>query len=168
MHPLPFVPEAIAGSAVMNTGKHYFYADEWRTLSEIARIAGVSRQNLHRRMARGMSLEDALDPPEWPRRITFAGKSLTFGEWAKETGISTATLRERMDHHGWPVERALTEPVMTNIERHTRKHNLSIVKHIASAFRAAEQTGGYAQTFDEPLGTGVGRHAHDLESEKPA
>jgi hypothetical protein len=44
------------------------------------------------------------------RLITFNGKTQTVAEWADELGIVHRTLHNRLSR-GWPVERALTEPV---------------------------------------------------------
>ena len=43
--------------------------------------------------------------------IDFDGKSLCLAEWAEVTGISYYALYFRICRRGWPVERALTEPV---------------------------------------------------------
>ena len=44
-------------------------------------------------------------------KLDFCGKSLTVREWGRETGISDATIRERLKR-GWSVEDALTIPVL--------------------------------------------------------
>lgn len=44
------------------------------------------------------------------RLLTFAGKTQTQSEWAKETGMSQFALHQRLAH-GWSVERALTTPI---------------------------------------------------------
>lgn len=43
--------------------------------------------------------------------ITFHGKTQTLTQWAEELGIHYATLEDRIRHQ-WPIERALTEPVI--------------------------------------------------------
>jgi hypothetical protein len=43
------------------------------------------------------------------RRVTFNGKTLTIGQWAKVLGISSATLKHRIDN--WETGRALMTPV---------------------------------------------------------
>lgn len=40
--------------------------------------------------------------------LTYAGRTLTVSEWAKETGIDAHTIRGRMVKLGWSVEEALT------------------------------------------------------------
>src|SRR5262249_31937445 len=44
------------------------------------------------------------------RRITFGGRTGAMVEWAEELGINPVTRAQRL-WNGWPVERALTEPV---------------------------------------------------------
>lgn len=39
---------------------------------------------------------------------TFNGKTLTLGEWSKEIGIKTETLRGRLMRYGWTLEETLT------------------------------------------------------------
>lgn len=41
--------------------------------------------------------------------ITFRGETLTLNEWARRIGVAPESLRWRLKH-GWPVEKALTEP----------------------------------------------------------
>lgn len=48
--------------------------------------------------------------PHPPRTLTHGGESLTLNEWAARLGIHAETIRCRVDHLGWPVERALTAP----------------------------------------------------------
>lgn len=45
------------------------------------------------------------------RKISFNGKIQNISEWAKETGISRATIAKRIDILGWSVEDALTKAV---------------------------------------------------------
>lgn len=49
--------------------------------------------------------------------IEFNGKTQNISSWARETGISPATLHTRLRVKGWSVERALTEPAMGPHER---------------------------------------------------
>jgi len=43
------------------------------------------------------------------RRIEFRGETLTLSQWAERLGLKEATVRNRLDRAGWPVERALTQ-----------------------------------------------------------
>ena len=40
------------------------------------------------------------------------GVKMTIAEWARKSGIPYATLRQRVKYYGWPIEKALTHPVM--------------------------------------------------------
>lgn len=44
------------------------------------------------------------------RIIVFDGRSQTLAEWARELGVQWSLLNNRLTR-GWPVKRALTEPV---------------------------------------------------------
>ena len=43
--------------------------------------------------------------------IEFNGVRKTLSEWSEATGLSSSTLRTRLSILGWPIERALTEPL---------------------------------------------------------
>lgn len=106
----------------------YLFRDEWRTLKEIAALCGVCRNTARARISGDRVLEGEElkepDAPEPPCRVlslregknertratyTFDGKTLTIPQWAKVTGISANTLRERITYYRWPLERCLTE-----------------------------------------------------------
>lgn len=46
------------------------------------------------------------------RLIEFNGRTQSITEWAVETGISISALSIRLDRLGWPIDRALTEPMI--------------------------------------------------------
>lgn len=45
------------------------------------------------------------------RIICFDNKTMTFVQWARFLGISEQTLRSRIDHLGWSIEKAFTTPI---------------------------------------------------------
>lgn len=45
------------------------------------------------------------------RLVTARGKTMTVKEWSRETGVPSATIRERLKR-GWDAERAVAEPVV--------------------------------------------------------
>lgn len=51
------------------------------------------------------------------RRITFRGETKTLTEWSRELGISVETLRYRLSHPKWDLERAFTEPIRENYRK---------------------------------------------------
>ena len=48
--------------------------------------------------------------------VTAFGETHTLTEWEHISGIGRSTILSRINKHGWPVERALTEPV-----KHTKR-----------------------------------------------
>ena len=52
-------------------------------------------------------------------KITYKGKSLTRGEWAKKLGLTKASLCSRLCR-GWEVERALSTPKIPSREAHCK------------------------------------------------
>ena len=43
--------------------------------------------------------------------LTYNGRTMTIAEWSEETNISSRTIEQRLNRHGWSVDRALTTPV---------------------------------------------------------
>ena len=163
----------------MNIGKKHRFESEWRTVSEIARISGVSRGIIQSRLNQGMTIAQAATPSQALHVYTLHGKTLTLKEWAVEVGIPYATLRDRLTLHHWTVERALTERPVSPAHRSMTKRNAVLISTISKAFRKARNhalihrivstfhasTGGYVETFTSSSGTGVGRHVRDLHPE---
>ena len=50
------------------------------------------------------------------RFLTMDGRTLSMKQWSEELGMDNTTLWRRL-HKGWPVERALTEPIHTEKRR---------------------------------------------------
>jgi len=49
--------------------------------------------------------------PEEAKRYTYRGESKTLTEWARAYGMKRSTLKSRLEGAGWPIEKALTEPI---------------------------------------------------------
>ncbi|WP_192248478.1 hypothetical protein [Mesorhizobium caraganae] len=47
------------------------------------------------------------------------GRKQTIAEWAFDMGIKDSVLRSRLDVYGWPIEKALTQPVQSRRPRKT-------------------------------------------------
>ena len=121
----------------MNVGTLFYYNGQWRTLASIAHMSGIDRQTIRNRLDRGMSLTEALAVKSKAVLYTFAGKTQSITAWAKETGLNYDTLRERLRQHGWPIERALTEPPIHASERAMIIRNRRKIRSIGAGFRTA-------------------------------
>lgn len=45
------------------------------------------------------------------RKITFNGVTKNVSEWSRYLNINSTTIRQRLDAHGWAIEKTLTTPV---------------------------------------------------------
>jgi len=43
-----------------------------------------------------------------PRNLTYEGRTQSLTDWANEIGLNVSTLRARIDHYDWPLDKALT------------------------------------------------------------
>lgn len=50
------------------------------------------------------------------RLLSHDGVTMTVAEWAERIGVGSATIRSRIDKHGWSVARALETPARTRAE----------------------------------------------------
>lgn len=92
---------------------------ETRSVTEWARLKGLTYKALSDRLDRGWSPERAVDTPQRAykahSRRTYAcpdGVKRTIQEMADMASVSEAAMRMRLKN-GWSVERALTEPPVT-------------------------------------------------------
>lgn len=79
-----------------------------KNINEWASLTGVHRTVILRRMKRGLSGSALIEKHVKPT-IFFNGITDSYAGWEKRTGISRQTIAARLQKHGWPVERALTE-----------------------------------------------------------
>lgn len=149
----------------------YEFRGEMLPIKAIADALGVHPETARRRaIGRHIAEGDELaDPYAEPRCtsivVTIDGESRTVTEWAKAKGISRHTVYKRIEK-GCDPALAIMLPVVSWA---TRRRNSIILRRIASTFRTSPTiAGGYAGTFANPLGTGVGRHVHHLQSGKTA
>lgn len=153
----------------------YEFRDQMLDAKTIAAMIGRHRDTVYRRVVgnRVLDIGESPDPytgfqdaPSTAILITHDGEIHPAAEWARRMGISKETVYSRIAH-GWTPSRAITTPPDPRFAMRTIKvRNLRIIRRIASTFRP--MTGGHLPTFANPLGTGVGRHAHHLQSGKPA
>lgn len=89
--------------------------DTTQTIQQWSDETGMTHGCISQRIQAGWSTDRALTEPvhdtHTPRYITFNGVTKRLYEWAKELGMRTKTLRNRIDLHGWTVEEALTIPI---------------------------------------------------------
>lgn len=169
--------------------KLYTFGGQSLSLHQWANITGVNPDTIRARLDRGWPFAKAAvqpvafyavkaspkaNKPNRAKHYTAFGKTMNLTDWAKAVGISSSTLHERVAQFRWPLERALTEPVLSNSARAIIRHNRIAIHRMAQAFRShattpiktpnTTHTGGYNQTFARGYGTGVGRRLPDLQS----
>lgn len=96
-------------------GKTFTHGGRTLTLAEWGRVSGIDPATIRTRLRDGVPFEEAISRSARPKApdlvpIEFDGESRTVGEWAEATGIPAGTIIIRL-RRGWPVSRALTEPV---------------------------------------------------------
>lgn len=68
---------------------------------------------------RWVTVEEQANNRSNNHRITYQNKTQTLAQWADEVGIAQDTIRYRISHYNWSVEKALTTPVRGNPHRGT-------------------------------------------------
>jgi hypothetical protein len=86
------------------------------TATDAAKICTVHRKTIGKRIAAGMSSEDALKGGrsgmnKRHEAVKYKGKTRSVAEWSRIYGIPYKTLYRRITTLNWTVKRALTEPV---------------------------------------------------------
>lgn len=81
--------------------------------------------------------------------VGFGGETKSIATWARERGMSPPTLLMRL-RNGWPVERALTEPVRAKGEPR-RAHVYELAGEMLTAKQLAERFGMNASTLKTRL-----------------
>ncbi len=72
---------------------------------------------------------------DYPKTFTMKGETLTLTQWAKRFDVDVNLVRDRVFGCAWPLLRALTEPVMSNGERHAkRKAKAALIAKLSAAF----------------------------------
>ena len=101
-----------------NTRRNHFitYKSETHTVHEWADKLHLNYSVLSHRLARGWSVEDAIETPiktfeRHDRTYTFNGETHGLKEWAKILHINYKTLLNRINDSGWDIEKVLTTPV---------------------------------------------------------
>lgn len=96
------------------------YNGETKCLTEWARGIGVDPKTLYYRLKQGWTLEKALTTTATPARgrkvrmLTYNGKTLCLKDWARELGIGTDTLRDR-------INRGLPDELVFSSKRYTHR-----------------------------------------------
>lgn len=91
-----------------------------QSLADWADELGINQNTLYNRITReGWSVEEALtestDRSMQARKrslqLTYKGQTKSLADWADELKIQRSTLLRRIQVSGWPVEKALTQPI---------------------------------------------------------
>lgn len=120
--------------------KRYEFRGTSMTARGIMAITGLSRSQVSKRTdgIRCFDRDEATDPnaPLHPNAhvLFFRGISDSICGWARRTGIPHHVIRERINTMGWPVKRALTEPVMRGSQRQRYQRNAEIIRRMLSGF----------------------------------
>ena len=99
----------------MRTNVILEFNSEKKTQEEWGKIYGISGSNIHKRLKRGWSIEDALTKPmKATRTILYMGEDLTILEWSKKLDLDYATIRYRLKEN-YPLDMVFTS------KKHIRK-----------------------------------------------
>lgn len=84
-------------------------------LLKFSKIKNLTAHDITTRLSHGWSIEDALSKPKTRRNVMveYNGKLYTYKELVKKSSVpdlSASDLFNRVDHLGWDVDRALTQP----------------------------------------------------------
>ena len=111
-----------SGSVPRNQARTTAFRGKQVSLKEVASTLGITYMRVFARCAMGKETGDDLERDSGPRvpygkLIEINGEKKTFAEWYRLNGINRDTARTRVRRLGWPVERALTEPVRRKQKR---------------------------------------------------
>ena len=114
------------------------YKGTKKTIAELAGIAKVSREAIHRRIyTNGMTSEEAVNHIHLKKYSAF-GKTKLLPKWAKEYKIHPATIRTRL-RYGYTLEDALT--------KHLYSHCQNQHEHLYSAFGKTQTLSKWAYEY---------------------
>ena len=99
-----------------SSNKQLTFNGQTKTLQEWAEYTGIDANTIGQRLRSGWNVERALTEcnhnTNHQYMVTFNGQTKRISEWAKELGINYNTLHNRISYRHWPVEKALTTPVV--------------------------------------------------------
>tara|TARA_R100000951_G_C2616923_1_gene173089 strand:- start:78 stop:1157 length:1080 start_codon:yes stop_codon:yes gene_type:complete len=117
----------------------------------------VSCDTFRRRLDKGMSIEDALNPRKIKvnaKQITFKGKTFSsLQEAAKFAGINTSTLTARLSS-GWSVEKAMTETkrvLPIKLFGNFYKNKMAICKHFNIDYNTFTRRVSYGLSIEQAI-----------------
>lgn len=92
------------------------YNGKTQSIQKWADETGIPSSCLDQRILAGWHVDKIFTEPihdtHTPLLITFNGKTQRLHEWAKELGIKYKVLHNRIAYRHWPIEKALTTPVV--------------------------------------------------------
>ena len=87
------------------------YNGQTHTMSEWAKITGISLQTLCSRRRKGWSAEDIVTKPVRQKKLLFwDGVRITYDDLGRAYGLSGSLLRNRVVHQKIPIREALRMP----------------------------------------------------------
>lgn len=107
--------------------RRYLIGGEYMTIPQIAEQpwCPVTRYCLYQRIRGGMDIVEAITtkPHQTRKRYRYRGKmrSLLYLSRLPECIVKYNTLYERIERYGWPIEFAMTTPVVEPKERKSKK-----------------------------------------------
>lgn len=116
--------------------KYIKYNNKIYNTLELSKELNISQRCLLSRLKRGWNIEDLAKPPMFKNvdKVVYKGKEYTYAELAKEYGLKTTDVRNRIKQFGWDVEKAITLPkckIRTNIRLYEYKGKMMTITDIA-------------------------------------
>lgn len=107
--------------------KRYPYNGKLYTITELAKIAVVSKYRLTNRIRNGMDIHKAVTTPPQVNntRHIYQGKEQSVDELSKIAGIPSAVIYNRL-RDKWEIHRAVTTPVRARRSNKTKEQVMSV------------------------------------------
>lgn len=104
-----------------SSNAYVIYKGKQVTLAELSEITGIKPATLQFRYSTGKSIEEIIKPVG--KQYEFNGQSHTLSEWSKILNIKYDVLRDRINNLKWPIEKALSTPILKPKEYNNLGYN---------------------------------------------